>query len=72
MRLEAIASTLLPRLAWVAEVHRNNGVVFLQHGSSVEIRERFFIEVVWNGPFESGGFGETDCVFGTGGMSVSR
>jgi len=66
MQLKAVAVPSLPKLAWVAEVHRKSGVVFLQHGSSVEIREDFFIEGVWNGPFESGGFGETDCVFGTG------
>ena len=66
MQLEAVAVPSLPKLAWVAEVHRKSGVVFLQHGSSVEIQEDFFIEGVWNGPFESGNFGETDCVFGTG------
>jgi hypothetical protein len=68
MRLRAVARLWLPKLAWIAEVNRSNGILNLQHGSSVEIRDRFFIEGVWNGPFESGGFGETDCVFGSGGI----
>jgi hypothetical protein len=68
MELQAVSVPSLPKLAWVAEVHRKYGTVFVQHGSSVESRERFFIEGVWNGPFENGGFGETDCVFGTGGI----
>jgi len=58
----------LPKLAWVAEVNRANGIVTLQHGSAVEVRDGFFIEGVWNGPFNKGDFGETDCVFGTGGI----
>jgi hypothetical protein len=57
----------LPKLAWVAEVERTNGIVILQHGFSVEIRERFFIEGVWNGPFQRM-LGETDCAFGSGGI----
>jgi hypothetical protein len=68
MRLRAIDCPRFPKLAWIAEVIRTNGVVVLYHGPSVEIREKFFIEGVWNGPFDNGDFGETDCVFGSGGI----
>jgi hypothetical protein len=58
----------LPKLAWVAVVDRPHGVVTLDHGPLVEVRPAFWIEGVWNGPFQHGNFGETDCVFGTGGL----
>ncbi|UVT19554.1 MAG: hypothetical protein H8K03_17450 [Nitrospira sp.] len=68
MLLQALANPSLPKLAWVAEVDRTKDVVTLQHGSGVEVRSTFFIEGVWNGPFEEGDFSDTDCVFGTGGI----
>src|SRR5690349_13140668 len=68
MQLNTRANLSLPKLAWVAGVDRTKEVVTVQHGSGVEVRSNFFIEGVWNGPFEDGGFSETDCVFGTGGI----
>jgi len=68
MKLTAVANSSFPKLAWVAEVNRNDGTVALHHGHSVEVRQTFFIEGVWDGPFQNGDFGETDCVFGTGGI----
>jgi hypothetical protein len=68
MQLKAQANFSLPKLAWVAEVNRTSGIVTLLHGPLVEVRQDFFIEGVWNGPFQNGEFGETDCVFGTGGI----
>jgi hypothetical protein len=68
MQLKALANFSLPKLAWVAEVDRTSGLVTLLHGPLVEVRPNFFIEGVWNGPFQNGEFGETDCVFGTGGI----
>src|SRR6185503_20902644 len=67
-RLRAVANGLLPLLAWVADVDRAQGRVILVHGPRVEVRERFFIEGVWDGPFQLGEFGTTDCVFGSGGL----
>jgi hypothetical protein len=66
MKLTTVLHSSLPKLAWVAEVNRANRIVTLQHGSAVEVRDGFFIEGVWNGPFYKGDFGETDGVFGTG------
>jgi len=68
MQLEAFANALLPKLAWVAKVDQLRGFVTLQHGAGVEVRPMFFIEGVWNAPFQKGEFGDTDCVFGTGGI----
>ena len=68
MELKAFANVSLPKLAWVAEVDCANRIVRLVHGPSVEVRPDFFIEGVWSGPFEEGEFGDTDCVFGTGGI----
>jgi len=68
MQLRALANFSLPKLAWVAEVDRASGIVTLVHGPLVEVRPNFFIEGVWNGPFQNGDFGESDCVFGTGGI----
>ena len=67
-RLRAVANVLLPPLAWVAEADRTKGLVTLVHGPRVEVREHFFIEGVWDGPFQLGEFGTTDCVFGSGGL----
>ena len=68
MKLRAVANSSLPKLAWVAEVNRTDQTVTLHHGLSVEVRQNFFVEGVWDGPFQNGDFGETDCVFGTGGI----
>ncbi len=67
-RLRAVANALLPPLAWVADVDRTHGLVTLVHGPRVEVRETFWIEGVWDGPFQLGEFGTTDCVFGSGGL----
>jgi hypothetical protein len=68
MKLNSIVNPFLPKLAWVAEVDRISLIVALVHGTAVEVREKFFIEGVWNGPFQDGDFGESDCVFGSGGV----
>ena len=65
--LRALANGLLPPLAWAADVDRTHGLVTLVHGLRVEVREHFFIEGVWDGPFQLGEFATTYCVFGSGG-----
>lgn len=71
MELQALINSFLPKLAWIADVDCKNDIVTLFHGSSVEARTKFFIEGVWNGPFQDGEFANTDCVFGTGGIVTS-
>jgi hypothetical protein len=72
MQIQPVAHLSLPQLAWVATVNRKSGLVTLEHGQHVEVREKFFVEGVWNGPFERGDFSETDCVFGTGGIIIDE
>lgn len=72
MELNALTSSTLPKLAWVADVDCQEEAVVLFHGSSVEVCANFFIEGVWNGPFQFGEFGNSDCVFGTGGVLDSN
>jgi hypothetical protein len=68
MQLRALVNSSLPKLSWVAEVDRAGGMVTLLHGPLVEVRQNFFLEGAWNGPFQNGNFGETDCFFGSGGI----
>jgi hypothetical protein len=68
MQFRPLLDLSLPKLAWIAEIDRDCEIVNLVHGSHVEVHRNFFIEGIWNGPFELGDFGETDCVFGTGGI----
>jgi hypothetical protein len=56
-----------PPLAWLAECSEDTPEILVQHGSSVELREDWFCEAVWDGDFDAGGFDETDIVFGSGG-----
>ncbi len=56
----------------MASVARDRETVSVHHGLSVEVRDHFFIEGVWNGPFDEGNFARTDCVFGTGAIRRNR
>jgi hypothetical protein len=57
-----------PQLAWVADLDRDRDQLMLRHGAKVEVRGTFWIEGVWAGPFAKGEFGQTECVFGSGGV----
>ena len=57
----------LPRLAWVASLNLktfNEFKVF--HGSSVECRNTWMVEGVWDGDFSSGNFHKAENFFGSG------
>jgi hypothetical protein len=56
----------------VASITGDGETVSVHHGLFVEVRDHFFIEGVWNGPFDKGNFGSTDCVFGTGAVLRNR
>jgi hypothetical protein len=68
MRLLKSRIEKLPSLAWLAEVDSERGEVALLHGRWVEVRDGFFIEGVWDGPFSEGSFHRTANVFGSGGI----
>ena len=63
MKFRASANPSFPKLTWVADVHQSGGLVTLLHGRAVEVRPDFFIEGVWNGPFEKCEFADSECVF---------
>ena len=56
----------LPRLAWCARIEKAVPSVVIEHGQSVETRETFFVEGVWDGPFDQGRFDISDALLGSG------
>ncbi len=55
-----------PRLAWVAELRKNDSRVRVTCGPGVERRVDWFCEAAWDGPFDDGDFDRTDIVAGSG------
>jgi len=64
MRLEYQLEPHWPVQAWLAECRGDR--VLVRHGRRVETRDRWFCEVVWDGPFADGDFDLTDVVAGSG------
>ena len=57
----------LPRLAWLASLNLKTFTeVSVFHGSSVECRDTWMVEGVWDGDFSSGNFHKAENVFGSG------
>ena len=57
----------LPKLAWVACLDLKTFTeVSVFHGSSVECRDTWMVEGVWDGDFSSGNFHTAENVFGSG------
>ena len=56
-----------PPLAWACRCVECEDHVTLFHGSSVEARDDWFCEAVWDGEFTQGDFDRTDVVTGSGG-----
>ena len=65
MHLEYRLEQAWPVQSWLAECHP--GRVVVRHGRRVETRPQWFCEAVWDGPFDEGGFDQTDIVAGSGG-----
>ena len=58
--------TRLPRLAWLASADPATGETLVYHGASVERRDGWMVEGVWDDAFECGDFHRSDHFFGTG------
>jgi hypothetical protein len=56
----------LPKLAWCADIDLAADEATVRHGELVEVHDTFFVEGVWNGPFDQGQFTATECIFGSG------
>src|SRR5437870_884127 len=66
MQFEFQAIETLPRLAWSAQITRNNSVVRVIHGPWVETGGDFFCEGAWNGDFPKAGFPDASIFVGSG------
>jgi len=66
MHLKYFCLSNLPKLSWAADVSLSHDIVKVYHGDWVEVRKHFFIDGMWNGLFEQGGFDRTECTFGSG------
>jgi len=66
MAFKYLLNTALPGSAWLASVHSSTGVCVVEHGRLVEVREGFFVEGVWPGPFQDGHFDRYETFFGSG------
>jgi hypothetical protein len=67
MKLRYVLEDHWPRLAWLAQVHEGEPLATVRHGQSVETRDDWFCEAVWDGRFEHGDLDRTDIVAGSGG-----
>jgi len=67
MRIQYVAVPSWPVLAWLACCDRRQNAVTVFHGPGVEVTDEWFCEATWAGPFDAGGFDETDVVAGSGG-----
>jgi hypothetical protein len=56
----------LPKLAWLAQIDRKEGSISVIHGSSVECRDEWMVEGVWDGDFEQALFHRSENFFGSG------
>jgi hypothetical protein len=61
----------LPKLAWALRVQRGAPQVLVEHGSWVEVRERFFCEGAWNGDFAAQSI-ESSILMGSGGKIIKE
>lgn len=71
MKLKATRVPGLPRLAWLATVRRDDPLVTVLHGETVEIVGDSFIACAWDGPFSEFGMFEATTVMGSGGHASS-
>ena len=65
-QVDFIKQDALPKLAWLAEVATDAGVVVVHHGGAVETRPHWFVEGTWDGRFEAGDFHRSENLFGSG------
>jgi hypothetical protein len=65
-RLHCKANKDLPKLAWLACLNRDKGIVTVIHGLSVEFKDNWIVEGVWSDDFEQGNFHLNENFFGSG------
>ena len=60
----------LPKLSWCAVLRRGDESVQVFHGPWVETRDRFFVDGVWDGPFENGDIDTSSMLMGSGAKAI--
>jgi len=65
-RIDYSANKDFPKLAWFARVDRDSHIVSVIHGLSVEYRDDWMVEGVWDDDFERGNFHQSENFFGSG------
>jgi hypothetical protein len=65
-KIEYQAVSIFPKLAWVSIIDEKRTNINVYHGKYVECQQDWFIEGIWDGPFDDDNFHETDLIFGTG------
>ena len=66
MKINFTRNSEMPRLAWIAEVKPQAGIISATLGDWVEVVDSGFIEGVADDDFSSGSFDKTACIFGSG------
>ena len=66
LRLQTTVLPHWPRLAWLARCVPGQPAVEVHHGVGLERGNDWLCEAVWDGPYEAGGFDQTDIVAGSG------
>ena len=60
----------IPKLSWCAVIRKGSEDVEISHGTWVEVNDCFFVEGVWDSPFDEGGF-DSGYLMGSGGKIYS-
>src|SRR5581483_2436329 len=66
MKFNYLPTERWPRLSWLVRLREGSDVLDVWHGNGIETHDQWFCEAAWAGPFEAGGFDETDIVCGSG------
>jgi hypothetical protein len=72
MRFSFYPVETLPKLAWCAVMRRGDETVRVYHGLWVETRDRFFVDGVWDGPFEDGDIDTSGLLMGSGAKIIGN
>src|SRR5688572_33052285 len=65
-QVDVIKQGGLPKLAWLAEVSTDAGVVVVHHGGAVETRPHWVVGGTWEGRFEAGDFHRAETLLRSG------
>ena len=65
-RIKYQSISVFPKLAWVTMMDEQQDYIAVYHGEYVDCHDQWFIEGIWDGPFDDGNFHQADLIFGSG------